>query len=349
MTFKIQLTTRDGQALHFDCEPEQDLISAAAAVDITLSAQCKQGSCGACHASVSRGDYELGPHHPDALPAHAKNGILMCRTTPCSDLHVELPYEHDKILFQPAAKRQAEIVALEPVGENTVRLELRLEEDPESGCAVEFEPGQFMELEVPGRKERRAYSLSNTGNWEGRLEFLIRLQPHGLFSGFLRNGAQVGSRLTVHGPMGGFGIQQGSLRARWFVAGGTGLAPMLSMLRRMAEYQEMQEARLFFGVNRESELFALDAIAQLQADLPQLKVDLCVWKPESAWKGFTGTPVDALVQALATMQASPDIYVCGPPNLITASEAAAAKFGVPRNQVVSEKFLASQTPDQKAA
>ena len=348
MTFNIQLTTRDGQDVHFDCAPDQDLVSAAAAVDITLPAQCLQGNCGACHASVSTGDYELGRHNPDALPAHAANGILMCQTKPRSDLRVELPYGYDRILLQPIVKRPAEIVALEPIADNTVRLELRLDEDPETGCAVEFEPGQFMEIEVPGTTERRAYSLANTSNWEGRLEFLIRLQPHGLFSRYLREDAHFGARLMVQGPMGGFGIHQGSLRSRWFVAGGTGLAPMLSMLRRMAEYQETQEARLFFGVNRESELFALEAIEQIQADLPQLKVDLCLWKPEGAWKGFTGTPVDALSQALATMQANPDIYVCGPPNLITAVETVAAESGVPRNQVASEKFLSPQAAEQNA-
>ncbi|QCP49904.1 2Fe-2S iron-sulfur cluster binding domain-containing protein [Trinickia violacea] len=339
MTFRIQLTTRDSQHLSFDCAPDQDLLTAAAEADITLPSQCRQGSCGACHASVSSGDYTVGRHNPDALPAHSPNGILMCRTTPCSDLGIDLPYDHAKILFHPVPRRVAEIVALEPLAENTVRLELRLEADADNGNAAEFEPGQFMELEVPGSEARRAYSLANTSNWEGKLEFLIRLQPNGVFSTFLRERATPGGRLMVRGAMGGFGIQEGSLRPRWFVAGGTGVSPMLSMLRRMAEYQELQEARLFFGVNRESELFALDDIEQIKRELPQLEVELCVWRPEATWNGFTGTPADALRHALAEAPVQPDLYVCGPPMLIRACEDAATEAGLPSEQFVSERFL----------
>lgn len=338
MTHHIELTTRDGEQLHFDCAPEQSLIEAAADARITLPSQCLQGGCGACHASVTAGNYVLGEHNPAALPADAHNGILMCRTTPRSDLCIALPYDHSRILFHAIPRREAEIVAIDSIAENTVRLELRLVPD-DSGSAAEFEPGQFMEIEVPGSDQRRAYSLSNTGNWDGRLEFLIRLQPGGLFSGFLRESAQPGARLMVRGPLGAFGIEEGSLHPRWFVAGGTGLAPMLSMLRRMAEFQEMQEARLFFGVNRETELFALDVLKDLQAQLPQLNVDVCVWKPAGDWSGFTGTPVDALRAALGEGSVQPDIYLCGPPLLIDAAEKAAAEFGVPGTQVFSERFL----------
>lgn len=339
MAYHIQLTTRDDQQLSFDCTPEQSIIDAADAAHITLPAQCRQGSCGACHASVTTGDYLLGEHNPDALPAASPNGVLMCRTLPRSDLCIALPYDHAKILFHTAPRRSAEIIALEPVAENTVRLELRLDPDADSGSAAEFEPGQFMELEIPDSEERRAYSLANTSNWDGRLEFFIRLQPNGRFSTFLRERAQPGVKLMVRGALGAFGIEEGSLRPRWFVGGGTGLAPMLSMLRRMAEYQEMQEARLFFGVNRESELFALDELERLKAELPQLKVDVCVWKPQGEWGGFTGTPVDALRQALAVASTQPDIYLCGPPPLIDAAEKAAAVLGMPAEQIFSERFL----------
>ena len=146
-------------------------------------------------------------------------------------------------------------------------------------------------------------------------------------------------KLAVRGPLGAFGIEPGSLRPRWFVAGGTGLAPVLSMLRRMAEFGEMHEARLFFGVNRESELFALDELARLKAELPQLKVEICVWKPEGDWQGFTGTPADALQQALGEAPVQPDIYLCGPAPLVNAVETVADAFRLPRERVFSERFL----------
>lgn len=342
MTFHIELSTRDGQPLSFDCTSEQNLLEAAAAANIILPAQCRQGSCGACQASVTAGNYVLGPHNADAL-AHGHGAILMCRTTAQSDLRVTLPFDSSKILFHAVPRRIAEIIAIDTVAENTVRLELRLQTDADCGSAAEFESGQFIEIEVPGSDQRRAYSLANTGNWEGRLEFLIRLQPGGLFSTFLRERAQLGMLLTVYGPQGTFGIEASSLRPRWFVAGGTGLAPVLSILRRMAEFQELHEARLFFGVNRESELFALDELERLKIELPQLKVEICVWRPEGDWRGFTGTPAEALQQALSQAAIQPDIYLCGPAPLVNAVETTAATYDLPKEQIFSERFLPAAT------
>ncbi|KVO32569.1 oxidoreductase [Burkholderia ubonensis] len=340
MTYQIEITTRDGQPFGFACEDGQDLLTAAAEAGITLPSQCRRGSCGACHATVAEGDYDLREHSIDALPAGQPGAILMCRTTPRSDLRVVAPYGHAKVLLQPVPVRIARIAVLDTIADQTMRVELQVEPDDVNGSAVEFEAGQFAELEVPGSGVRRPFSLANTSNWEGRLEFLIRLRPDGWFSTYLRERAQPGDPLTVRAPMGGFGLFAESLRPRWFVAGGTGLAPILSMLRRMAEYQEMIDARLFFGVNRQSELFMLDALQQLQADLPQLKVDLCVWHPRDDWSGFRGTPVDALSAALAGTGVRPDIYVCGPPALVRGVQVAAVAAGVPDAQFASERFTA---------
>ncbi len=278
---------------------------------------------------------------PAALPAddEAKGGTLLCCTFPRSDLRIDLPFDHDRILIGEIKVRNAEITAIDSVGENTLRLELHLTPVEDGGSVAEFEPGQFMELEVPGQDLKRAYSLANIGNWDGRLEFLIRLQPGGVFSTWLREQAAVGQTLIVHGPKGSFGLYESGLRPRWFVAGGTGLAPMLSMLRRMAEFQEPHPARLYFGANRAEELFCQVELQALQAELPQLQVIFCVWKPDDSWQGFCGTPVDALAQDLADATVLPDIYLCGPPALIDAAEAAARAKGVPDKQVLSERFL----------
>lgn len=336
----IHLTTRDGHELSFDCAPEQNLIDAAAAANIILPSQCRQGSCGACHAAVTSGDFALAELGGQALPADSANGVLMCCTMPRSDLRVALPYDYARILFHAPKRRSAEIVALDRVARDMVRLELRLEPDDDGNAAAEFEPGQFMELEFPGSDERRAYSLANTSNWDGLLEFFIRLREGGRFSAFLRDTAAPGMKLAVLGPLGAFGIAADSLRPRWFVAGGSGLAPMLSMLRRMGELQETHEARLFFGVNREDELFAGEELWRIGGELAQFHVSLCVYHPVAEWHGFIGTAADALAQALTSATAQPDIYVCGPPALIDATVKIATAAGLPPEHIFSERFLA---------
>ncbi len=340
-THAIELTTRDGEQFYFECTENENLLEAAANAHIVLPAQCGQGNCGTCYADVRHGDFTLGKHNPAALPVDelAKGGTLLCCTFPKSDLRIDLPFDHDRILIGAIKIQNAEITAIDSVGENTVRLELCLAPNEEGDSIAQFEPGQFMELEVPGQDIKRAYSLANIGNWEGRLEFLIRLQPGGLFSTWLREQAAVGQTLIVHGPKGAFGLYESGLRPRWFVAGGTGLAPMLSMLRQMADFQEPHPARLYFGANRAEELFCQTELEALQTELPQLQVIFCVWKPNDSWQGFCGTPVDALIQDLEDSTVFPDIYLCGPPALIDAAEAAAKGKGVPDKQVLSERFL----------
>lgn len=340
-THAIELTTQDGQLLRFDCAEGQTLLDAAAQAQLLLPSQCRAGSCGACHARVMRGDYRLGEHSPQALPAGA-GGVLLCCTRPLGDLSVALPCEASRIGRGGIARREAEIVSVEPLSESTVRLLLRLKPDAEgNGAVAEFEPGQFAELEVPGEDLKRAYSLANTGNWAGELEFLIRLQPGGRFSDWLRLRALPGGTVVVHGPQGGFGLRENGLRPRWFVAGGTGLAPMVSMLRRMAEFQEPQEARLYFGVTRREELFGLALLESLRAELPRLKLTVCVWQADAAWSGFRGSPVQALAHDLEGLASFPDIYLCGPPGLVEAAQALAREKGVPDEQVISERFVAA--------
>lgn len=359
LTHTVQLRTQDGQTLDVPCHAQQTLLDAAEAAGLRLSAQCRQGSCGACHAQVLSGAYVLGEHSPSALPK-GEAAVLLCRTSVQSDAVVALPYGSERIGRGELPRRAAQVSELVRDGEHTVRLVLTLQPDEPDGVAVaEFEPGQFVELELASdvaervglAGQRRAYSLANTGNWDGRLELLIRLYPQGRFSRWLREHAQVGDVLTVHGPQGAFGLKENGLRPRWFVAGGTGLAPMLSMLRRMAEFGEPHPARLFFGVNTEAELFGAEALAELQATLPHLAVQRCVWRPAAAWGEFSGSVVDALRAALtdvlaqagsdAAQAAWPDIYLCGPAGMVTAVEAVAAELGVPAGQVEAERFTAA--------
>ncbi|MGZ8217490.1 2Fe-2S iron-sulfur cluster binding domain-containing protein [Methylomagnum sp.] len=340
----ITLTTQDGQRISFTGDENTDLLASAQVRGILLPSLCRGGGCGICLCTVVGGDYRQDSDNATALPpgADERGDVLLCVTYPLGDLALKAPYAYEHVRFEAPKTRPAEIVELAAVADNTVRLLLRLLPDQEGGQAAEFEPGQYMNLEVPGSKASRAYSLANTANWSGELEFLIRLHPGGVFSQFLEHDATVGQHLEVEGPLGHFTLQGQSLRPRWFVGGGTGLAPLLSMLRHMAEFQETQPARLYFGVNRETELVCLDELKRLAAELPQLQITLCVWRPEGGWDGFVGTPVDALRRDLERQDgAMPDLYLCGPPALINGATEAALAFGIGAEHIFSERFSPS--------
>lgn len=340
-THTVHLTTRDHKEISFDCGEDEHLIEAAAKVNITLPSSCLEGNCGACHGHCKSGDYDLKSHREDALP-HEDGGILMCRTFPKSDLTIEVPSDLAHITSGPVAERDCEIVDITDLGGQVRKLVLRILPDADGGLGDPFEPGQFMELEIPGTDVRRAYSLANAPNWDGLLEFLVRIQPDGLFSTWLDKKARVGETVRTKGPEGAFVMQAGSVNARRFIAGGTGIAPMLSMLRQMSEFQESNEARLYFGVNTEADLFALDEIEALKTALPNLSVEVCVWKPSSDWQGFTGSPVDAFARDLnidMEKGIKPEVYLCGPPGLVDATEDIARTLGLDADNVFCERFL----------
>jgi len=344
-SYLVTLLTRDGEEVEFDCLASQNLLDAAAEAGYQLPSICKSGSCGSCMGHASEGTIELGEHNPETLnqQARERGDTLLCCSYPRSDLIVRVDQTLAAISAPAPETRAAMVSEVADVGGGVMRLLLQLEPAADGNRGVNFEAGQYMELTLPDGSATRAYSIANTPNWEGLVEFFIRLQPEGLFSTWLQR-AKVGEKLAATGPSGAFTLDDTSLGQRWFVAGGTGLAPVLSMLRWMGEMGAIQQARLFFGVNRENELFAEAEIETLKTMLPGFDSEIAVWKPSVEWDGLVGTPADTLRSELsASMEGGklPDIYVCGPPALIDSCEQIADEMRLPAEKLHCERFTPS--------
>ena len=200
--FEVTLLTRDGGKIEVPCAETNSVLSAAESAGYFLPAMCHEGTCGLCHAHVNQGRYRMESFAASALPAGDPDAVLLCRCMPQENLTVTLPYDQTRILKQKVPVREAVIESLGKAWEGAVAVTLRLLPDKELGQAVEFMPGQYMELTIPGTDIRRAYSLANLPNWEGRLDFLIRLAPNGRFSTWLGQQAKVGDIITVRGQIG---------------------------------------------------------------------------------------------------------------------------------------------------
>jgi ferredoxin-NADP reductase len=308
-----------------------------------LKSSCESGGCGACSAVLRGGRVEMGDHDPNVIEVpEDQGGILLCRSYPREDCRIELPYDQSKIVVGPPVRHDAEITALDRVADGVMRLMLTLRPGEDGSASADFESGQFVRIVVPGsppgREVRRAYSPANVSNWDGQLEFYIRLLPGGAMSDYLSQRARVGDVLTVSSADGEFGLAENGLRPRWFLAGGTGLSPLLSMLRKMAEWGEAQPARLFFGITRHGEVFAQDEIAALCETLPDFEAVTVVWSPDPEWAGPVGNPVDLAAAEIALLDEMPDVYLCGPPPMMDAAVAALTAAGVPADQIHLERF-----------
>ncbi len=338
--YRIKLNTSDAQTISFTCEPDQDLITAAIEANIYLVAQCRSGSCGACVAHCEQGDFELASYSEDVLSelSRQQKHVLLCRTYPRSDMVLNLTYNYNLINFSYPVQRSATIINKTYLTPDTIKLELQLIEDAEGNTTLNFQPGQFVELFIPETEIKRPYSLANAPNWDGLLEFLIKLHSDGRFSTFLRENANIGTVLKLNEAQGRFTLVEHGLRPRYFVAGGCGLASVLSMLRYMAELQEPHETKLFFGVWKEEELFYQQELAALAADYNHFNYQLCVTRPSETWQGYRGSVVDALDNTLQHATTLPDIYICGSTGLIEAVANVAKKYGIERDSLIYEHY-----------
>ena len=118
-----------------------------------------------------------------------------------------------------------------------------------------------------------------------------------------------------------------------------GLAPMLSMMGRMAEWADPQPVRLFLGVGTDAEVPELPELAEAGAQLTDFAVTTSVWQPGPDSTGTVGTPVDELARALVANGNSPDVYVCGPPAMVDAAAEVARVNGVDDELLILERYL----------
>jgi len=342
----IAIVTQDGETVHFECGMDEDVISAGLRQDVILMSSCREGGCATCKALCTDGDYELVRCTVQALPPEEEEQgfVLLCRTFPQSDLTLEVPYTSDRISSSTAEREFfAEVQSIVPIASNAVQLTLRRRPTDVAGSAggVMFEPGQFFDVQVPGSEQWRSFSPASLPNAEGSLEFLIRILPDGLFSNYLRDVACPGDVVRVRGPSGSFYLRENGLQPRCFVAGGTGLAPVVAMVRQMLDRGDPHETRLYFGVNREEEVFYVQELFSLAEQMPNLSVHVCVMSAGPEWQGQHGTPVDALRRDLQQRCAAPDLYLCGPPSMIDATYEACIELGIPVGNICTEKFLSS--------
>lgn len=320
------------------------LLDAAEAAGYTLVSMCHHGGCGVCHARIGEGRAQMMDHSESVLDgeAVAAGEILLCCAQPEGDVRVDLPYDSSRVLTGAVPVRTVTVASLDRWAGDIVRLLVQVDDSPEYGVAMQFDPGQFAELTPPDGQRSRAYSFASVGNWDGTAEFYVKLREGGYFSDYLEHSAAVGDKLTMRGPLGAFGLKENGSRPRWMVCGGTGLAPFMSLLRRMAEWGETQPVLLILGVNTPAEVFALDEIKDLQAELPSLRFLNPVVSPDAAWNGPVGTAVDIMDAELGGLPDGverPDIYLCGPPAFLDAARAGAIARGVPDGQIYEERIL----------
>lgn len=333
--------------IEIEVDEDQTILRAAFEQGVMLMHGCKEGQCASCKSFVLDGeDVELDRYSTFALPDYEKEEgfTLLCRAHAYEDLTIELlNFDADMIRSGlPIHEAVAEVVSNEPVTHDMRHLVLRLVEPRE----IKFFPGQYLDIAVPGTAETRSFSMANTSSREGgRLEFVIKVYPDGLFSHFLDTQVQAGDRLDVAGPYGVFTLREGHDTDLMFVGGGAGMAPILSLLRSMVERGITRRATYYYGARRRRDLCFEKELRALEESLPGFRFIPALSEPteQDAWDGEVGLITDVMARHEADLKGA-DGYVCGPPPMVDAAIAALTRLGVPDGHVYYDKFTTTGEP-----
>ncbi len=331
-TYKVRL---EPVGIEFEVDEDETVLRGAFRQGLMLMHGCKEGQCAACKSFLLDGEVDLEKYSTFALNDMEKEEgwTLLCRAHAESDLEVELINYDEEVLRSGVAlqTKQMRVQALEALTHDIQRLVL-------SGDALEFKPGQYMDLRIPDSEEVRSFSMANLPG--GELEFMIKVYPDGKFSSLLSSGSlQEGHELEVTGPFGVFTLREKSDRPLLFIGGGAGMAPILALLRSMADKGVDRPAVYYYGARGPQDLFHLDELAELEQRLEKFRFvpALSDVGEDEEWDGERGLITDVVARCEDKLS-EVDAYLCGPPPMVDAAIGLLVQKGVPEDRVFYDKF-----------
>jgi len=323
---KIVVTARSGTC-EFECEPGEKILHAGLRSGVELPYECGTGTCGTCKAKLVSGRVES--EWPDAPGIRYLKGpaeLLMCQCLAREDCALEVGV---------LKTREADTPLPGALG-GEVRGRRRLTHDVAAfdvdlDRPLDFDAGQFALLSIPGIAGARAYSMVNFERSARRLSFVVKKKPGGAVSEWLLGDGVEGTRLGLFAPLGHATFQPGLPKHVLCIAGGSGIAGMMSILQRAGEASHFAgwDGHVYFGVRSERDGFFLDALQALQARYPaRLAVTIALSDDEVPGSLTAAYPGLAFARGLVHAVAGEGMkgrfadvraYVAGPPPMVDAS------------------------------
>ena len=328
----VEVIFSDGERFTFDARADETVLAAARRHGLGLASDCESGECQTCVGTIKSGtvDYADGVDISLGDADVAAGLALTCVGTPRDNLAIEVSYTRASLL--PVRTAYLSVTAVEPLCGSAVALRGKLMRN----AKLDFYAGQYVNLTVPGTTHQRAYSMANPPEEPDALEFLVRLIDGGAMSEFLRVPPAPGTVIALKGPHGVFYRRERDA-PMLMIAGGTGLAPMLAMLRQLAARgASRRRITLCFGVTAQRDLFGLDVLERLSETLPGLERRVAIMHADADWTGMRGVVTNLLQPA--DVAAAPDAYLCGPPPMIAAARTWLAAHGMPAERIFAEEF-----------
>ncbi len=331
-TFTITVEPLDREV---ECAQDQAILDACLRAGVWLPHACTHGTCGTCKVQILDGDVEHNDASDFALMEfeRTEGKMLVCVASPTSDVTLEADVEpEDGVTYHPVDDYVGTVASVEDVARGTRRIILDLDEP------MPFNPGQYITVDVPGSDQTRTYSMANPPSEPGRIELQIRRTPGGLATdGWIFTTLAVGDTIRLSGPYGRFFLREARPEPAILIGGGTGLAPLKSIVRHVLESGLDQRLHLYQGAREQADLYDVEYFRELEAKHPdQFTYRPCLSQEE--WDGPSGMVTDIVEADFETCRKH-TAYLCGPPPMVEAAMKSLMKKRLFPRDIYREDFF----------
>ncbi len=318
----------------FSVAPDETVLEAAQRAGVALPYSCRSGVCGSCKATLLQGQCEYPRNPPLALnPGElAHHAVLLCQAVPTSDLLLEA---RPVTSVEDIARRQLGMVvtAKWQLASDVIGVRLL----PAAGeRRLKRLAGQYLDVLLEDGR-RRPFSIANSPQADGMIEWHVRHVPGGGFTSWVNEGLQVGDRLRVEGPLGTFVPREDSERPMLFVAGGTGFAPVKAIVEHFIALGTRRSIHVYWGARSVADLYLRERAEQWQHELPHLVFHPIVADRRQAGGLRTGLVHEAVLADHPDLSGH-DVYMSGPPAMVDAALQAFLAAGLPEDRLYYDSF-----------
>lgn len=338
MTQKIHI---EGGLGEFSQEVLDTVLRSALRAGIGFPYECNSGGCGSCKFDLVEGKIEnLWPEAPGLTDRDRRKGrLLACQCRAETDLRLKVRTAPEYIPIVKPRRQKAKLIGITQITHDISEFHFV------TGDAAEFRAGQYASLAIPGVSAPRCYSMSNLPNAQGDWHFQIRRVPQGAATDVLFHNLRVGDELELDGPYGLAWLREDSPRDIVCVAGGSGLAPMVSIARGASRAGMLKTRHLhfFYGARTPRDVCGDSFLQELPEFGSQIHFYPAVSLPEQdpgiPWDGETGYVHELVRRQLDGRMAEFEFYFAGPPPMTQAcQEMLMVGYRVPFEQVHFDRF-----------
>jgi CDP-4-dehydro-6-deoxyglucose reductase, E3 len=317
----------------------QPVLEAALAAGLNLPHSCKSGHCGSCRARLVAGEIRYPKSRPLGITAEEERSgqILLCQARALSDLVVRA-----RLIASVADVEiktlPARIARLTPLAPDVMQVMLRLP----SVERLRFHAGQYLDVLLEGGR-RRSFSIASPPHDSELLELHVRRVAGGgfterLFGSGATGTLAEGSLLRIEGPIGQLSYREGAGPVL-MIAGGTGFAPLKSMLRHALEAGRARDIHLYWGARHAADVYEESCVLAWVRHHPQLKFTAVLSEPTAAEAAHTrvGLVHEAALADHPSLSAF-EVYAAGPPAMIEAIRTSFPRHGLPPERLYFDSF-----------